>query len=165
MPDCKMSLSEPVLTYHGTHMRAMSQKILWTSICKISLEIIFLKLVSHLPVANKLNQNNQNITFHNISSFHSSVTGLYFKQSQIARFTWPTWGPPGSCRPQVGPMLVLWILLSGMNNITLILGKMTPFSVFYCDDSMWKLSRELQLLVSFQDMNRDIWHFKWSWVV
>ena len=31
--------------------------------------------------------------------------------TQIARFTWPTWGPPGSCRPQVGPMLVPWNLL------------------------------------------------------
>ena len=26
----------------------------------------------------------------------------------------PTWGPPGSCRPQMGPMLVPWILLSGI---------------------------------------------------
>ena len=26
------------------------------------------------------------------------------EQTQIARFMGPTWGPPGSCRPQVGPM-------------------------------------------------------------
>ena len=32
--------------------------------------------------------------------------------SQIARLTWQTWGPPGSCRPQVGPMFAPWILLS-----------------------------------------------------
>ena len=25
----------------------------------------------------------------------------------------PTWGPPGSCRPQMGPMLIPWTLLSG----------------------------------------------------
>ena len=25
----------------------------------------------------------------------------------------PTWGPPGSCRPQVGPLLAPWTLLSG----------------------------------------------------
>ena len=24
-------------------------------------------------------------------------------QPQIARFTWPTWGPPGSCRPRGAP--------------------------------------------------------------
>ena len=26
----------------------------------------------------------------------------------------PTWGPPGSCGPQMGPMLSPWILLSGL---------------------------------------------------
>ena len=26
----------------------------------------------------------------------------------------PTWGPPGSCRPQMGSMLAPWILLSGI---------------------------------------------------
>ena len=34
--------------------------------------------------------------------------------SQTARFMGPTWGPPGSCRPQMGPMLAPWTLLSGM---------------------------------------------------
>ena len=34
--------------------------------------------------------------------------------SQIAKFMGPTWGPPGSCRPQMGPMLAPWTLLSGM---------------------------------------------------
>ena len=33
--------------------------------------------------------------------------------AQIAKFMGPTWGPPGSCRPQMGPMLAPWILLSG----------------------------------------------------
>ena len=33
---------------------------------------------------------------------------------QIAKFMGPTWGPPGSCRPQMGPMLVPWTLLSGL---------------------------------------------------
>ena len=34
--------------------------------------------------------------------------------TQIARFMGPTWGPPGSCRPQMGPMLAPWTLLPGM---------------------------------------------------
>ena len=29
------------------------------------------------------------------------------------RFMGQTWGPPGSCRPQMGPMLAPWTLLSG----------------------------------------------------
>ena len=37
---------------------------------------------------------------------NSKLTQLFsngFKPSQIARFTWPTWGPPGSCRPSWAP--------------------------------------------------------------
>ena len=34
--------------------------------------------------------------------------------SKIAKFMGPTWGPPGSCRPQMGPMLAPWTLLSGL---------------------------------------------------
>ena len=32
--------------------------------------------------------------------------------AQIATFMGPTWGPPVSCRPQMGPMLAPWTLLS-----------------------------------------------------
>ena len=32
---------------------------------------------------------------------------------QIAKFMRPTWGPPGSCRPQMGPVLAPRTLLSG----------------------------------------------------
>ena len=33
--------------------------------------------------------------------------------TQIAKFMGPTWDPPGSCRPQMGPMLAPRTLLSG----------------------------------------------------
>ena len=33
--------------------------------------------------------------------------------TQIAKFMASTWAPPGSCRPQMGPMLAPWTLLSG----------------------------------------------------
>ena len=39
---------------------------------------------------------------------------VYVNQSQIARSMWPTWGPPGSYRPQVSPMLAPWTLLSAV---------------------------------------------------
>ena len=35
-----------------------------------------------------------------------------YMDTQIAMFMGPTWVPPGSCRPQTGPMLAPWILLS-----------------------------------------------------
>ena len=31
----------------------------------------------------------------------------------ITRLMGPTWGPPGACRPQMGPILAPWSLLSG----------------------------------------------------
>ena len=38
--------------------------------------------------------------------------------SQIAKFMGPTWGPPGSYRPQMGPILAPWTLLSGLSMLT-----------------------------------------------
>ena len=37
----------------------------------------------------------------------------YDMATQIAKFMGPTRGPPGSCRPQMDPMLAPWTLLSG----------------------------------------------------
>ena len=56
----------------------------------------------------KMNSLWQRLKFH---SFWTLIT------SQIARFMWPTWGPPRSCWPQVGPMLAPWYLLSGVDFI------------------------------------------------
>ena len=41
---------------------------------------------------------------------------------QIARFMWPTWGPHGSERTQVGPMLAPWTLLSAYVSLVEHLG-------------------------------------------
>ena len=37
--------------------------------------------------------------------------------TQITEFMWPTWGPPGSCRPQMGTILAPWTLVSGHGNV------------------------------------------------
>ena len=58
------------------------------------------------------------------SSFHHFIftellihsnwyTYFLSKTTQITKFMGPTRGPPGSCRPQMGPMLTPWTLLSG----------------------------------------------------
>ena len=39
---------------------------------------------------------------------------VWIEVSQIARFMGPTWGPSGSCRPQIGLMLASWTSLSRM---------------------------------------------------
>ena len=38
--------------------------------------------------------------------------------SQIAKFMGPTWGPPWSCQPQMGPVMAPWTLLSWLLNIS-----------------------------------------------
>ena len=42
-----------------------------------------------------------------------NFTGLTaYNCTQIAKFMGLTWGPPGSSRPQMGPMLAPWTLQS-----------------------------------------------------
>ena len=48
-----------------------------------------------------------------------NICVILSKWSKIAKFIWPTWGPSGCCRPQVGHMLAPWNLLSGMANESL----------------------------------------------
>ena len=45
---------------------------------------------------------------------------------QIAKFMGPTWDPPGSCRPQMGPMLASWTFLSGTLPFMVVLLTATP---------------------------------------
>ena len=55
-------------------------------------------------------------TFRIYTSYWSMfVTQVYWIISQIAKFMGPTWGPPGSFRPQMGPILAQWTLLSGIS--------------------------------------------------
>ena len=48
-----------------------------------------------------------------LAPFGSRLSAGTVKTTQIAQFMGPTWGPSGSCLPQMGPMLAPWTLLSG----------------------------------------------------
>ena len=48
-----------------------------------------------------------------LSTACAILLGRERKISQIAKFMGRTWGPPGSCRRQMGPMLAPWNMLSG----------------------------------------------------
>ena len=43
----------------------------------------------------------------------STSFGTELDPTMIARVMGPSWGPPGSCRPQMGPVLAPWTLLFG----------------------------------------------------
>ena len=64
---------------------------------------------------------------------------------QIAKFMGPTWGPPGSCRPQMGPMLAPWTLLSGSPKYTC---RVISYLIVLCDVSC------IQALVSLTHWGR-----------
>ena len=52
------------------------------------------------------------------------------RDTQIAKFMGPTWGPSGSCRPHMGPMLAPWTSLSGQLRITMTMCE-------WCGDSTY----------------------------
>ena len=49
------------------------------------------------------------ILFQYKEHFYISITKI-----PDSKFMRPAWGPPGTCRPQMGPMLAPWTLLSGI---------------------------------------------------
>ena len=70
-------------------------------------------MLYHLPSNQKIAIHDPFIILFFAHSYLDQNTGNATKTAQTAKFMGPTWGPPGSCRPQMGPMLALWTLLSG----------------------------------------------------
>ena len=77
--------------------------------------------------------------------------------TQITRFMGPTWGPPGSYRPQMGPMLVPWTLPSGYAHSYLLFHQMSQsfrwlpverWQLLFCTLAALKMNSILYLLVS-----------------
>ena len=66
----------------------------------------------------RVNEWNKLTRFDPLIHLSNSALFIYlifnFIVSQITKFMGPTWGPPGSCRPQMDPMLTPWTLLSGI---------------------------------------------------
>ena len=73
---------------------------------------------------------------------------------QIAKFMGPTWGPPGSCRPQMGPMLAPWTLLPGV----CLSGFVSIISNAYLEHAIFKVAGILS-----RPLNVDIAQLK-NWL-
>ena len=71
--------------------------------------------------------------------------------SQTAKFMEPTWGPPGSCPPQMGPMNAPWTLLSGVFCIDVVISSTPMVSFTHVALLHWD--------------NRTLSQFQWSNVV
>ena len=83
--------------------------------------------------------------------------------AQITKFMGPTWGPPGSCRPQVGPMLVPWTLLSGyVKHVLALLWSSTmtkQYAVFGC----WAVHEKKVLI--YVSPKPFTWVLKWDLIL
>ena len=77
-------------------------------------------------------------------SYHPGV-----RITPIAKFMGPTWGPPGPCRPQMGPMLAPWSLRSGQSLLTTELrnpAMCTPLLCHYNDVIMGTMAYQITSL-------------------
>ena len=79
-----------------------------------------IKLHHHHPIAEKWWSNgaitkalSALLGFPSGAIAQTQASGEWKAATQITKFMGPAWGPPGSCRPQMGPMLAPWTLLTG----------------------------------------------------
>ena len=69
----------------------------------------------NVAIVNSDLQNLDGNSSNNPELLKMSAQKLSTVTSKITKFMGPTWDPPGSCRPQMGPMLAPWTLLSGLS--------------------------------------------------
>ena len=77
------------------------------------------------------------------------------KTSQIAKFMGPTWGPHGPYRPQMGPMLAQWTLLSGVMFITSFL--IGWDSVYVTFNNTWTMDTVIMDIFSLYSFRYHDW--------
>ena len=70
-----------------------------------------------------------------LSAFHRRSCYILRPQAypsyQIAQFMGPTWGPPGSCRPQMDPMMAPWSMLMNSTLCGIVWRKINMFFISY----------------------------------
>ena len=76
-------------------------------------------------------------------AFHVMPSSWYFLVLCIM-YLGPTWCSPGSCRPQMGPILAPWILLSGVVYVSVIYSK--PYSYKLLINSLYLMWISSQII-------------------
>ena len=69
------------MEFYGSYLRAFSQEVFEVLICKKSLKILLLKLLSHLPGGNELNFNGGSVK--HMLLVVNSVTGCQWAWNQL----------------------------------------------------------------------------------
>ena len=96
----------------------------WLKVTKIfhsksDLSFSFVTLVSYAIMCYTLDTVDFTLLIYILDKWLQFVLScLITMYTQIAKFMGPTWGPPGSCRPQMGPMNLAWTLALMVDSIT-----------------------------------------------
>ena len=103
------------LTVRNARFRPNIPTVLWSA-------LVAMKLTAGLRLDNIVwkrlsHRNSPSIrilwNIHNIHNIYCSCPIVLQWPRYISKFMGPTWGQPGSCRPQMGPMMAPGTLLSG----------------------------------------------------
>ena len=78
-------------------------------------------------------------------------------KTQIAKFIGPTWGPPGSCRPQMGPFLAPWTCYQGMHLIIRIRASAYKHRMNTTESILYRISIILRWLIFY--IYKEQWLF------
>ena len=89
------------------------------------------------------------------------------ENTQIAKFMGPPWGPPGSSRPQIGPMLAPWTLLPG--HIIWQFDKSRIISPLFIHNGLWFIRWKLRFssyknIFHFCPMNQKRKYRQFDWI-
>ena len=106
LPDGTMPLTEPMLTYYqvfsGIHLKTIAEIVYISLIYNMCLEITFLKLLPHLPGANKLTQSNPMCHFLPCSKHHILIEAYWTDTDKHRRlFQYSAWEKNKKCQQNI----------------------------------------------------------------
>ena len=101
--------------YHGFVLNALPAKMFWRTISLLGISPKQLPYIWHRSTKFNMNKVRAGTGAAYLTWIiqNSHFDMVQYSTAQIAKFMGPIWGPSGSCRPQMGPMLAPWTLLSG----------------------------------------------------
>ena len=126
-------------------------------------DVISFKLSHCISLVDRAHVNFNNGCDHWMTWWDFTMWQVTKRIAQIARFMWPTYGPPGSCRPQVSHMLATWTLLSGSpcNGGSMLQIFMDVLVVVFRRNALiWKITKTCFLAISRPWWNAGFPYFR-----
>ena len=161
-----------LLICHWKKLAAIPQVISWDAFLWMKKYCILIRIsqrfVPKAPIDNKINH-------HWVRWWLGGEyqTSHYLNQSQIAKFMGPTWGPSGSCRPQMGPILapwklairdaepICWCIYVGLGGVELnVINSVGPnYKISVSHIAWWKLNLTQNLKLKWILFQSPVYHW------